>query len=335
LILKDLITGDGIRYGDPCSFSGLTVVPVFTARPAPLRYALLADAVASRVVTVEEVGGGRVPALHVVNRGGLPVLLVDGEHLIGVKQNRVLNSTILVPEKSSLDVPVSCVEAGRWSSPVHEAWPASPALFVAARARKAERVTASVRATGTHLANQHEIWDDVATMMGALSAYSPTAAMHGAYASRDAELGDYLKHLPCRPGQTGAVIAVWGRIVCADVFDRTETLAGLWDRLVPSYAVEVLVRQDPGRHGPDVRGPEVTVNDAAAFLRSAVDARLTEHPAIGRGRDLRLTGDGLAGAALEVDGTILHLALFRMDVPRDASSNARFASLGERRRRVV
>jgi hypothetical protein len=48
-ILRDLITGDAIRYGDPCSFSGLTVVPVFTARPAPLRYALLADAVASGV----------------------------------------------------------------------------------------------------------------------------------------------------------------------------------------------------------------------------------------------------------------------------------------------
>jgi hypothetical protein len=334
-ILKDLVTGDAIRYGDPISFSGLTVVPVFTSRTAPLRYVLVADAVASGVVTVEEVGGGRVPALRVVNRGALPVLLVDGEHLIGVKQNRVLNTTILVPEKSSLDVPVSCVEAGRWSSPLHEARPASPALFVGARARKAERVTASVRATGTHLADQHEIWDDVATMMGALSAYSPTAAMHGAYASRDAELGEFVKHLPCRAGQTGAVVAVWGRIVCADVFDHAETLAGLWDRLVPSHAVEALAKQDPDRYGPDVRGPDVTVNDAAAFLRSALDARLTEHPAVGRGRDLRLTGAGLAGAALEVDGTILHLALFRMDVPRNASSDVRFATLEQRRRRVV
>jgi hypothetical protein len=123
--------------------------------------------------------------------------------------------------------------------------------------------------------------------------------------------------------------------VCADVFDHAETLAGLWDRLVPSHAVEALAKQDPDRYGPDVRGPDVTVNDAAAFLRSALDARLTEHPAVGRGRDLRLTGAGLAGAALEVDGTILHLALFRMDVPRNASSDVRFATLEQRRRRVV
>ena len=334
-VLTDLIARDAIRYGDPCSFSGLTVVPVFACRPAPFRYTLLAEAVASGVVTVQEVGGGRVPDLRVVNKGALPLLLVDGEHLVGVKQNRVLNTTLLVPEKSSLDVPVSCVEAGRWSSPLHEARPASPALFVAARARKAERVTASVRATGRPFADQHEIWDDVATMMDALSAYSPTAAMHGAYASRGAELGDYLTHLPCRTGQTGAVVAVRGRIVCADVFDHAETLAGLWDRLVPSYAVEALAGRDPDRSGPGVKGPEVTASDAAAFLRSALDATLTEHPAVGRGRDLRLTGAGLAGAALEVEGTILHLALFRVDDRRDVSLDPRFATLGERRRRVM
>lgn len=65
---------------------------------------LLAQTVAEGVVAIEEVGGGSVPTLRVVNRGDQPVLIVDGEHLIGLKQNRILNTTILVPEKSSLDI---------------------------------------------------------------------------------------------------------------------------------------------------------------------------------------------------------------------------------------
>ena len=57
---------------------------------------------------------GSVPELRVVNRGLHPILIVDGEELIGAKQNRVVNLTILVAPQSKLTIPVSCVEAGRW-----------------------------------------------------------------------------------------------------------------------------------------------------------------------------------------------------------------------------
>jgi hypothetical protein len=308
--IERLIAGGGIRYGDPISWSGLTLVPVFTLYPAPFPYVLLADAIAAGTAGIQEVGGGHVPTLRVVNKGSLPVLLVDGEHLVGVKQNRILNTTILVPERSTLDVPVSCVEAGRWSGSLREARPESPTLFATARARKAEAVTASVRATGAYAADQHEIWSDVAVVLDALDAHSPTAAMHEAYERRGAELGDYLKHLPRRPGQTGVVAAVGDRIACADVFDRPQTLAGLWNRLVPAYAVEALAR--PGAAGGVAAGG-VSAADAAAFLGEARRATVTAHPAVGRGTDLRLSGEGLTGAALEVEGTVVHLAMFRME----------------------
>jgi hypothetical protein len=52
----------------------------------------------------------------VVNRGPEPVLIIDGEELVGAKQNRVVNLTILVAAQSALTIPVSCVEAGRWTA---------------------------------------------------------------------------------------------------------------------------------------------------------------------------------------------------------------------------
>ncbi len=116
-VLLTLLTGGDIRYGDPQSFSGLTLIPLFFTRRAPFEYVLLSTAITAGTASIEEVRGGIVPTLRIVNRGEKPVLLVDGEHLVGVKQNRILNTTILVPEKSALDIPVSCVEAGRWGCP--------------------------------------------------------------------------------------------------------------------------------------------------------------------------------------------------------------------------
>ena len=47
--------------------------------------------------------------------GQVQRMLFDGEELKGAKQNRILNTTILIAAGSSLDVPVSCTEQGRWS----------------------------------------------------------------------------------------------------------------------------------------------------------------------------------------------------------------------------
>jgi hypothetical protein len=323
-VLRAFLIGGDLRYGDPQSFSGLTLIPLFSARRAPFEYLLLSAAITAGMASIEEVGGGRVPTLRIVNRSEKPVLLVDGEHLVGVKQNRILNTTILVPEKSTLDIPVSCVEAGRWGVPQDHARPASPHLFTSARAKKAEAVTASVRSSGAFMADQAAIWEDVDRKLSDLNAQSPTAAMHAAYEHRAADIAQYLKHLPWHPGQTGVVAAVGHRILCADVFDRPESLWGLWERLIPAYAVEAICGHAEGTAG---------AGEARVFLQDAAKAHITEHAAVGRGTDLRVTGDEIVGAALEVEQTIVHFALFRTENRVENSRVTGFATVEQRRRR--
>jgi hypothetical protein len=306
----------------------MTLIPAFHPHRAPLDYTLLAQAVAARTAVIEEVGGGTVPTLRVRNLGDRPVLMVDGEHLIGVKQNRILNTTILVPAKSGVDVPVSCVEAGRWSAPAGAAKPASPHLFMKTRAQKAETVTASVRSSGVFAADQASIWHDVDETLDVLGAHAPTAAMHAAYEQRAADVSEFLQHLSWQKGQAGVVVAIGGRIACADIFDRPETLQGLWDRLIPAYAIEAIAE---ARHAP--RAATVTADDASAFVRSTLVAQISRHPAVGLGTDVRLTGEGLIGAGLEVEGTIVHLALFHSQQHRGVSPGGGFASVTQRRRR--
>jgi hypothetical protein len=91
-----------IEVGEMQLFRSLAVYPLFRSTNAFENpgYVLLDDAIAAGTARVTEVkGGGSVPELRFENLADSPVLLVDGQELIGAKQNRVVNLTILAPGK--------------------------------------------------------------------------------------------------------------------------------------------------------------------------------------------------------------------------------------------
>lgn len=68
------------------------------------------------LVEISEVDeNGSVNEVKIINKAVTPLLLIDGEEIIGSKQNRIINSTIIIPAKSEKIIPVSCTEAGRWN----------------------------------------------------------------------------------------------------------------------------------------------------------------------------------------------------------------------------
>ena len=80
-----------------------------------LNYFTLDEALEANSLDITEVSeGGSVPDLKVTNKADRFVLLLSGEQLIGAKQNRTVNASMMVPAHSELVAPVSCVERGRW-----------------------------------------------------------------------------------------------------------------------------------------------------------------------------------------------------------------------------
>ena len=104
-----------VGVGNPIRYQALAIFPLFSKGDGGVDYLLSDEAIQAGSLTVEEVSeGGSVPYLLVTNKGDSRVLFLEGEELRGAKQNRVLNTSVLIAAHSKTPIPVSCVEQGRW-----------------------------------------------------------------------------------------------------------------------------------------------------------------------------------------------------------------------------
>src|SRR6516225_5660604 len=105
LFQRELDLGEAFEVG------GLTVFPLLGEDVGGVDYLTAPEALDVGLAEVAELDHPSVPSLRVTNLADVPVLLVEGQTLIGGDQNRTMNLTVLVPAKSQTVVPVSCVEA--------------------------------------------------------------------------------------------------------------------------------------------------------------------------------------------------------------------------------
>jgi hypothetical protein len=249
-----------------------------------------------------------VPELKLNNESDEPVLLLDGEELIGAKQNRVLNLTILAPPKRTIIIPVSCVEAGRWSPRSAKFTTSSNAYFAHGRAKKMAQVSSSLMSRGQARSDQHAVWADISLRASRLNAESATAAMSDIYERYTKRIDDYVDAFAAIDRQVGAVFTINGNIIGFDLFDSPGTFKKLLPKLVRSYALDAI-------------DTDTDMKNAAAVSREPVEELLLEiaqaeaktFPACGDGVDVRLTGSNLMGAGLIVNGRVVHLSAFRIE----------------------
>lgn len=292
----------GIRVADPIHSEEFHVFGLSWEQTKAIDYLTLDQALADEVVAISEVSeGGSVPRLLVVNRSDRAVFLMAGEQLIGAKQNRVVNTSIMVGARTEFPMPVTCVEQGRWSYRSRGFRTSGTSSHHALRVMMAKHVHASYQAFGRADSDQGAVWREVARKLRHFEHRSPSGALHDAYESVEARLKRFHDDLTPGEGWSGALFCFGDSIVGADLFDKPSTLRLLWPKLVRAYAFDSLEGERRG-----------TVDRSAVeewlsgLSRTAVDS----FPSEGIGTDVRLEGDRLAGALLLVDDVPVHLQAF-------------------------
>jgi len=261
--------------------------------------------------------GAEVNRLMLVNNSDRPLILLAGEIVTGGKQDRIVGrDRIVAPHSEPVDLSVFCVEPHRWV--------AQSEKFGAAQAMMAQP---SVRQKAMAAKDQHQVWNEVARSREAVVAAAPPAAAgalagtssyaqtmdNSAVAKRvdvvaaplarswDKAMGELRAH-----NAVGAVVAVNGEIVWADIFASPSLLEKYWPKLVRSYAADAVSLR--GYNKP------ASEQDAQAFLDNfrAQRQNVESEPAVYRNTEI--TGAGFDAFVLTalLPGTDFNVHIAKM-----------------------
>ena len=284
-------------------------------------YMLSSEAFERGILKVEEKSeSGSVPEIRVKNRGNKPVLILAGEKLIGAKQNRVVNVPIWVPANTTILIPVSCMEKGRWGFKRRDFEAGKGFVPQQLLRTMNRRVRKNVEKFKRLQADQGEVWKMVDRYGSVHGVYNSTADLHDMMQKTEQKYRDYLKAFKHLKRQTGLMVFIDGEIAGADILTNHEKFGALFDEYIKSYASEAylsLIKKGK-RHSWSVFSesniPDETIlQTARSFLNDAKKARvqITESP--GKGYDYRFASERTEGLALVVDEKVIYMSLYPND----------------------
>jgi hypothetical protein len=273
--------------------------------PVSIDYVTLDEALSANTLEFTEItDAARVSAIKVVNHADRQVFLMAGELLAGCKQDRMINASMMLPAGRDLQIPVSCVEAGRWSHRSRKFSSAGSSSHGFLRMMLSRQMAEHYKTRGRPGSDQATIWKEIARKMASMGSRSPSGALQELYKDYAGRLAEIVEILSPPSECHGAAFVIHGRMTAADLFDKPSTLAKLWSKLVRSYALESLeTRKDE----PAVIHSEQILE----WVKSAGAGRQKWFDSPGVGHDLRIENRDLVGAALIVEQHPVHLELFR------------------------
>ncbi|WP_342451650.1 ARPP-1 family domain-containing protein [Methanobacterium petrolearium] len=299
-----------LKLGDMQEYNDMSVFPLYSKGDDSL-YITLKEALDTDLLTVTEIdGSGSVPELKVVNMANVPVLLLDGEELVGAKQNRVLNTTILLKENSETVIPVSCTEQGRWSYNSLEFKESGNVAAYRVRRTKATSVNTSLKMNGEFRSDQRAVWNRIDDMSRDAGVNSRTRAMSDVYESRIEDLEKYHHLFPVFEDQKGILVMFKGEVMGMDILSSSIAYFVLHWKLLKSYAMEAILTDEDN---DDVEAGDAKFNgldNAKLFLDNVRLSMDEKHKSVGYGCDHRLEGPGVVGSSLTCKDQVIHAAFF-------------------------
>jgi hypothetical protein len=241
---------------------------------------------------------GTVPELVVENPLDERVLLYDGEELVGAKQNRILNLTVLVAPRSTTPIPVSCVEAGRWRMRSTVFATADHTAGPELRLRKAQTLAADPLVRG---AAQSEVWRAIDEQSARRGVSSPTAAHADLFVHHRGALHELREAFPPRPGQCGVLLVLPDGHTCLDYLSRPDAYAEHHRKLLDGYLMDALDQLDR---------PAAGIEPVNRMLHRLSLVPLSRRPSAGLGTDLRAATKVITATGLELDGELLQLSAY-------------------------
>ena len=281
---------------------GLSVFPLTSEQVDGPPYLTGPEAFEAGLIEVSELEPPEVPFLSITNFAEVPILLVEGEMLVGGDQNRTMNVTVLCPPQARTVVPVSCVEQGRWGA--RRTMSASNRHAPGSlRAAKIENLEPRTSDNAHRRSDQHRVWDEVERQSLFHGVTSETSALDDVQEETENRIAAQLDQVRPVPDQIGVICTIGDQVVGMDLFDKPSTLEKYLRGIIAGHALDAPAPAS----GPD------SIMAIERFL-AQVDTTVRDGGrGAGLGEEILLRGD-VTGIGLSYNERLVHLAAFPVTV---------------------
>ena len=239
IISEKVHAGKGTFIGN-----GVTVFPVWTSGTE-----MKSVCFKTKHLTVSEIDGSPdVNRLSVTNNGHRDHVVVEGDIFEGGWQNRVAACTTVIPRGHTIEVPVACVEQGRWNGTQRHGRQVRRAPYRTRARLNANLELNMLDGLADASAVQGDVWDDIARFertRGPVAGHSLALSM--AHMEEEYEMrGDdrTCERATVLPGQRGVIIGIGGYIAAAEIFGTHEALEQRFEAIISAARYEGLEAQN-------------------------------------------------------------------------------------------
>ena len=225
-----MITIEDIELLDYQAHKNMAIIPIKTPPSYKFDILTLKKGFELGLAEVKECEHSTVNTLIVKNNSVTPLILVDGEEIIGGDQNRIVNATILIAPNSEEKIPVNCTEHGRWA---YKSEFKQSEYMANYRTRSAKE-----KAVRANMSGQQAVWDSINDLEMSRSFSSPTQAMSESYENLKVDLDEFISNFKAVDGQTGAVIIIDGEIKGFELFLNSQIYHEYHEKILKSYLID-------------------------------------------------------------------------------------------------
>jgi hypothetical protein len=283
----------------------LGLVQFATDKKDTFEYISSGEAMKHNFIEVTEISeGGSVNSLGVINNSDKFVFFHDGDILIGAKQNRTLNTSVLLAPNIKTILPVSCVEAGRWGYKSRKFTGSDYSTPAFMRSTKTKDVYSSLSSSDEYSSNQRKVWKDVSDYMDDYKVLSATSDYSDVYESRRISIDDFLRNFKMENDSNGLAIFIKKEMLNLEVFNRTEIYKEYFPKLLRGAAIDAFRLKDSGDPFEQAEADYKTLN----FFDNFDNHKFTLHKGVGAGEEKRFETKEITGFELSYNEHLIHLA---------------------------
>ena len=265
------------------------------------KYLSFSEAMAKNQVQISEVNKeGLLTKLSVSNKSSDNIIILNGELIIGtqIRQDRIVDSTVLIPGYATVLINTFCGEQYRWSPRLSNKISTSESLyFSSGRANNAADIN-------TKLSKQCRIWSEISEKISDFNVKSFTNSVDQIYKKKKVNVEEIVNFFKIPTEAVGVALGINHQLVNIDIFSNNYMLQIYLPKIIRSIALDSFKKTSKKSY--------LKKKDVHRFLRQIHQANKQKRKVVEGtlGEELQFNSESVAGSILYHKEQTAHFSAF-------------------------